>query len=162
MGWGWLFTCWVLMVLRRSGLRPPPCHSRRDQDEGQEGPWCSQPAPPGYAHQERWEGRYGKFQLSLIELSFFLSFISSLLFRRGLHSSQKEPWCVKRRWRWTHPNANWYVWCLISVIRSRSEGFSIIVFFMLKERDLEMELGDDYILDLQSKKCVRLSICCRK
>lgn len=25
---------------------------------------------------------------------------------------------------------------------------------MLKERDLEVELGDDYILDLQSKKCL--------
>lgn len=31
--------------------------------------------------------------------------------------------------------------------------FLVIIFlFILQERDLEMELGDDYVLDLQSKK----------
>lgn len=30
------------------------------------------------------------------------------------------------------------------------------LLFFLQERDLELELGDDYILDLQSKNCFPL------
>lgn len=41
----------VLTVPCLSGLRPPPRHARGDKDERQEGPRCSQQAPPGHAHQ---------------------------------------------------------------------------------------------------------------
>lgn len=118
-----IFCMLWFMVLCLSGLRPAPRQSCRDQDEGQEGPRRSQPAPPGHAHQERREGKcshwlnqkssnhvLGALLVPILAL-FNINFLLSVISRRGLRSSQKEPWCARRRWRWTYPNANWYVQC---------------------------------------------------
>ncbi len=67
----------VLVCL--SGLRPAPRQSCRDQDEGQEGPWRSQPASPGHAHQERWEGKYSP-KLKLWPQSFAAAHFNIFLF----------------------------------------------------------------------------------
>lgn len=68
---------------------------------------CTWPCPPRGMRRSVNQLLNGTLKTFSFFFLHLLKVKSVHVFRRGLRSSQREPWCAGKRWRWTHPNANW-------------------------------------------------------